>query len=125
MAGLNFASGQFCFEHRLNASSVKEGEGALIVLMPFAFPRRSNVAYCTSVTMSISPTDSARSTASSLPYLMYWISSNFGAGPRKFGLRVSRMIRLRLNSVVMYGPLPPIGTDGLYVVVSSLTECLP
>ena len=62
---------------------------------------------------SISPSVSARSTASSLPYLMNCSSSNFGLGPRKFGFGSIRMIRLRLNSVTTYGPLPTIGICGL------------
>ena len=64
--------------------------------------------------MSISPSFSARSTASSVPYLMNWISSNTGFSPRT--LRVAApcvMMRPRSNSVTMYGPLPTIGSGGL------------
>ena len=64
-------------------------------------PRRSKVVGCTSVMTSTSPRVSARSAASSVPYLMYWISSKFGALPRHSGFRSMRTIRLRSNSVTM------------------------
>ena len=98
-AGLNFASGQFFLLQRLNASCVNDGEAELTALTFLAFSRRAKLASATSGTMSISPSVSARSTASVLPYLIHWISSNFGFSPRKFGLRVMRMMRPRLNSV--------------------------
>ena len=63
--------------------------------------------------MSISPSVSARSTASLLPYLIHWISSNSGFSPRKYWLRVIRMRRPRSNAVTMYGPLPTSGSGGL------------
>ena len=63
--------------------------------------------------MSTSPSCRARSTASWLPYLMNWISSNAGSGPRKFGLRSILMIFPRSNSVTTYGPLPTSGSSGL------------
>ena len=66
-AGLNFASGQFSSEQRLNASSVNEYVGAFTVSIPSCSLRRLNVAGWTSGMKSISPSVSARSTASSLP----------------------------------------------------------
>ena len=75
--------------------------------------------------MSISPSCSARSTASWLPYLMNWISSKAGSAPRKFGLRSIRMIRPRSYSVTMYGPLPTSGSSGWYWPVRSLSGTLP
>ena len=113
IAGLNFASGQFSFEQRLNASSVNDGDAALIVLMFLVLASRSNVAGWTSAITSISPRVSARSTASLLPYLIHCSWSNFGLGPRNSGFGSIRMIRLRLNSVTTYGPLPTIGICGL------------
>ena len=62
--------------------------------------------------MSTSPSVSARSTASALPYLIHCSSSNAGCLPRKFGLRSIRTSRLESNSVTMYGPLPTIGGFG-------------
>ena len=94
-AGLNFASGQFCSLQRLNVSCVKEGEVELTASTSGAFFRRAKVACWTSGTRSISPSVSARSTASSLPYLIHCTSSNAGFSPRKFGLRVIRMRRPR------------------------------
>ena len=112
-AGLNFASGQFCLLQRLNESCVNEGEGDLTALTSFALSSRAKAASWTSGMMSISPSVSARSTASLVPYLIHWISSNFGFVPRKFGLRVIRMMRPRSNALTTYGPLPTIGGFGL------------
>src|SRR3954463_10870188 len=92
-AGLNFASGQFCFEQLLNESSVNEGDGACTVLTFLTLPRRANEDACTSRTKSISPSCNARSTASVLPYLMIWIRSNLGLVPRQLGLRSSVTLR--------------------------------
>ena len=80
---------------------MKEGEVDLTALTFFAFCRRAKLASWTSGTRSISPSVSARSTASLLPYLIHWISSNAGFSPRKFGLRVIRMMRPRSNSLTM------------------------
>ena len=109
---MNFASGQILRGHRLKASSVNDGDGDFTALTFFVLPSRSNVASCTSVTRSTSPSVSARSTASALPYLIHWISSNFGFGPRNSLLRSIRTIRLESNSVTTYGPLPTIGIVG-------------
>ena len=65
----------------------------------FASCRRAKLASATSGMTSISPSVSARSTASMLPYLIHWISSNAPLSPRKFGLRVMRMMRPRVNSL--------------------------
>src|SRR3954454_20634409 len=112
-AGLYFASGQFCFEQLLNESSVNEGEDALTVLMFLTLPRRANEDAWTSRTKSISPSCSARSTASLLPYLMIWIWSNLGLVPRQFGLRSSVTFRPCLKLVTTYGPEPTSGICGL------------
>src|SRR4051812_23726418 len=112
-AGLNLASGQFCFEQLLNESSVNEGDGACTVLMFLTLPRRANEDAWTSRTKSISPSWSARSTGSVLPYLMIWIWSNFGLGPRQYGLRSMVTMRPWVNFVTTYGPEPTSGIFGL------------
>src|ERR1700712_689574 len=90
--GLNFASGQFRLLQRLNASCVNDGDEAFTALMFLALASLANAADWTFGTMSTSPSVSARSTASAVPYLIHWISSNFGLGPRKYRLRVIRMM---------------------------------
>src|SRR5215212_3509211 len=124
-AGLYFASGQFCLEQLLNDSSVNEGDGACTVLTFLALPRRANELACTSRTRSISPSCSARSTASVLPYLMIWIWSNFGFCPRQFGLRSIVTMRPCWNFVATYGPEPTSGIFGLYEPRSVFTDSLP
>ena len=111
-AGLYFASGHLARGHMLNASSVNDGDGALTVSMFSVLPSRSKFAGLTSGIMSISPSVSARSTASELPYLIHCNSSKAGFLPRQFGLRSMRTSVLESNSVTMYGPLPTIGGFG-------------
>src|SRR6476646_7325592 len=101
---------------RLNASWVNDGDGALIPLMFCVLLRRAKLLCSTSGMRSISPSESARSTASLLPYLIHWTSSKAGFFPVKLGLRVIRMIRPWLNSETTYGPLPTIGGVGRYEV---------
>jgi hypothetical protein len=54
---------------------VKDGDGELTASTSAASSSRAKLAASTSGTMSTSPSVSARSTASALPYLIHWISS--------------------------------------------------
>ena len=93
-------------------SWVNDGDGARSVLMLSASPSFPKLAAWASGIMSISPSRSARSTASIVPYLMNWISSKTGFLPRKFGLRLRVTIRPRSNFVTIQGPLPTSGSGG-------------
>ena len=111
--GLNFASGQFAFEQRLKASWVNEGEGARTGSMLSAFSSWLKLGRLDlHRSPSISPSFSALTTASVVPYLMNWISSYLGLSPRQFGFRSIFTMRPCVNSVTMYGPLPTSGSFG-------------
>ena len=98
-AGLNFASGQFSFEHRLKASWVNEGEGARTGSMLSAFSElRSKLVGSTSIVASISPSFSALvdgvggAVLDELDLVVAPASS-----PRKFGLRSIVTMRPRVE----------------------------
>ena len=104
---------------------MNDGDGLLTASMLSELPSFSKLEACASGMLSISPSRSARSTASMVPYLMNWISSNTGFLPRKFSLRSMRTRRPRSNSVTTYGPLPTIGRGGWNDFVSCLIGSLP
>ena len=69
------------------------GRALATVSMFGSSARRAKLFGLTSTTASTSPSWSARSTASWVPYLTYWISSKFGASPRNCGFRSMRRMR--------------------------------